>query len=151
MALAAASLEWQVASCLVVIVHENSPDAETASLRSVNKNMETLRTWFATDSNIAGALKVWADKWLDDAKRAIDTRNRIVHSVMVIDGADDGGPTRGRRLSICRLRPTSTRSPRSYCAAQVSASTTAFGSRRPAFARSTSPSAQHSAPGGERA
>jgi hypothetical protein len=92
MALAAAKLEWMVASCLVVIGDVDSPDTETGSLQPVGTNIKKLRAWLASDGRVGGQLGVRAGKWLDDAQVAIHDRNRIVHSVMVMDGADDGGP-----------------------------------------------------------
>jgi hypothetical protein len=92
MTLAAAQLEWMVAGCMVVIGDSGSPDAETASLRAVSRNVERLRDWLNTDSRANDRRKAWATRWLDDAETALMRRNRIVHSVTVANAREDGEP-----------------------------------------------------------
>jgi hypothetical protein len=83
MALEAAGLEWWIASCRVVI--GDFEDAETASLDSVSRNIKKLRKWLARDDRLSETDKAWMKRWLTDSERASHRRNRIVHSVVVLD------------------------------------------------------------------
>ncbi len=89
MTLAAASLEWMVASCLVVA--GAAADVETALDAPVGKDMTTLNRCVQKDARVTASLKDLTRGWLTDSRGALQTRNRIVHSIIVIDGADDGG------------------------------------------------------------
>lgn len=92
MTLAAAALEWMVAGCLVVVGDTDSSDAETASMRPVSTNIGRLRRWLGANGRVDGEIRTSTSRWLDDAKAALNKRNRIVHSVSVMNAGTDGSP-----------------------------------------------------------
>lgn len=87
---AAARLEWFVASCLVVI--GQAPDSNAALRNPVSRNIDTLRDWLDYEQRVDDRSKVMVTRWLEESKSALSERNKIVHSVVVVDLDDAATP-----------------------------------------------------------